>query len=348
MPKKTNITDFKNMSDMLREAKSVAITMHVRPDGDSIGTAAALRLSLLRRDKSVDVYCDGEIPEQLFSLQGIDTFIVHTPPEIQISMLGKKTSGEDVIPEIRSDYDLLIVVDAGEKHRLGVWSNLSDRCTKTLVFDHHLNPTMQADTTVSNPMRASCGEMLFEFFTTYKSKITRQMAEALYTAVSSDTGCFLFPNTTAYTHYTASELMKIGIDVASINYSNFRVYDPKTLGGLMEVLRQLKFISDGRIAITYLDYRLVRRYDFDHDTRHKFQRYASDAQGVKVSIFLTEQERENFNISLRSHGDVNVAAIAKHFGGGGHKNAAGITMKGRYKDVIKQIVDKVEETLDKD
>jgi len=329
--KMSDLDSFKTMKKMLQSANSIAITMHIRPDGDCLGTAAALRLALLRMKKQVEVFMDGEIPQNLLYIEGVDAF----------------RNVNDLNDESKQycEFDLLVIVDTADKHRLGGAEFLIEKSKKVIVFDHHLNPTLKPDLMVSNPTRASCGEMMFEFLAATKINITRPMASALYTAVSSDTGCFLFPNTTSYTHHVASELMKKGIDITTINYNNFRVYDPKTLRGLQDVLRKIYFVADGTIAITNLSYKLVKKYKFDHDERHRFQRYASDAQGVKVSIFLTEQERDNFNISLRSHGDINVAKIAKHFGGGGHKNAAGLTMKGRYKDIIKQIIEKVEKTI---
>ncbi|MCL2756161.1 MAG: bifunctional oligoribonuclease/PAP phosphatase NrnA [Firmicutes bacterium] len=330
---KNNQTDFKDMRTLLRDAQKIAITMHLRPDGDCLGTAAALRLALLRMKKDVDVFVCGEVPSNLQYLEGVSEFYI---------VAEKNDKGFEF-----DTYDLLVIVDTADGHRLGSCQALIESSDKVIVFDHHLNPTIRCDLLVSNPTRASCGEMMFEYFVTHNVNITRPMAVALYTAISSDTGCFLFPNTTAYTHHAASELMNKGIDITHVNYSNFRVYDPKTLSGLMEVLKNIKFVADGQIAITYLSYKMVKKYKFDHDERHRFQRYAIDAQGVKVSIFLTEQERDSFNVSLRSHGDINVSKIANHFGGGGHKNAAGLTIKGRYKNIIKQIVEKVEEILAK-
>jgi len=329
---KSGLESFKTMKQMLKAAHSIAITMHLRPDGDCLGTAAALRLALLRMKKQVEVFIDGDIPPTLTYIEGVEAF----RNVITLNEESKKYC----------EFDLLVIVDTADKHRLGNNAFLLEKSKKVIVFDHHLNPSLKSvDLLISNPTRASCGEMMFEFFNTTKINITKPMAAALYTAISSDTGCFLFPNTTSHTHFVASELLKKGIDITTINYNNFRVYDPKTLRGLQEVLRKIYFVADGVIAITNLDYKLVKRYKFDHDERHRFQRYASDAQGVKVSIFLTEQEKNNFNVSLRSHGDINVAKIAKHFGGGGHKNAAGLTIKGRYRDIIKQIIEKVEKTL---
>jgi len=316
-----NKTEFSKMYNMIADAQKIAITMHVRPDGDSIGTAAALCFAY--PDKEIHVYVDGEVPQSLEYIK------------LPITQLDDE-----------NEYDLLIVIDACEEHRLGENSVLIKKSKKVIVFDHHLNPTMKCDILVSDPERASCAEIMFEYFNHNKIKITKQMAEALYTGVSSDTGCFLFPNTTAFTHYVASELFKIGIDAAGINYLNFRVYDPKKLSGLLRILDNIKFLSEGRIAVTVLDYKLVQRYSFKHDERHRFSRYATDASGVVVSLFLTEAEPGEYNVSLRGNGSVNVAEIASRFGGGGHHNAAGLRINGKQRHVVKELVQEVEKSLD--
>ena len=323
-----NVTDFKNMQQLLNEAQTIAIAMHVRPDGDCIGTAAALRLSLIEQGKDVSVFIDSGPPSYLDYVDGIQTFIVQESDET-----------------VDQSFDLLVIVDTCDKQRIGGSKHLLTSAKKTLMFDHHLNPTMPVDTLVSNPNRSSTGEMMFEYFVKHGVRITGAMAAALYTAISSDTGCFLFPNTTAYSHHAASELLKIGIDLAHINYQNFRVYDPKKLYGLQRVLDNITFINDGRIAVTYLSYYLVQKFKFTNEDRHLFQKFATDASGVQVSLCFTEQEKGTFNVSLRSHGNVNVAQIAGTFGGGGHKNAAGVTMEGRYKYVMRQLVAEVEKHL---
>ena len=332
------------MHKRLADADRIAITMHIRPDGDSIGTALALRLVLRQMGKTADVYAEGDLPEHFHYISGFDEIIncadcVPKPASIEMAE-GDNSGGCD-----DSRYNLLVIVDVAETKRVGMCAELKARCDGILVIDHHLNPTIEADTIVTNPLRASCGEMLFEYFIENKIELSADIATALYTSISSDTGCFLFPNTTWYTHHVAAKLLQFDIDVATINYNNFRVYNPKILDGLMRVLRRIEFLDEGRIAITCIDYRMVKKFNFTHDERHRFMRYASDASGVKVSIFLTEQERGTFNVSLRSHGDVNVAQAAASFGGGGHKNAAGLLIEGRYKNVIKKLLTEVRKVI---
>ena len=323
-------TDFKNALKLLTDAKSVALVGHIRPDGDCIGCCSALRLWFLSQKKQADVYIDGQIPESLNYITGVTEF------KTDIANLTD-------IPA----YDLLLFVDCGDDRRIGACNILRESSRRVLCIDHHLNNSVTCDTLVCNTNMASCGEIIFDLFTQNNVNITQEMATALFTSVSSDTGCFLYPNTTAHTHRVAADLVEKGIDREMIMYYNFRVYDPKLIRGLLLVLKNIRFTSGGRIAITHLSNKFCRRYDFDHEERHKFQQYAIDAKGVRASVFLTETQPGQFHVSLRSHGNVNMAAVAEKYGGGGHRNAAGFIITGKYKNFIDTLIKDVEHEFKK-
>ena len=320
-------TNFENAYEMLTGAKSIAIVGHIRPDGDTVGCCVAMRLWLAALGKKADIFIDSVVPETL-------NYITER----------QKILRPDDVTRV-AEYDVMLIVDCSDERRIGECAVLRPRCKNILCFDHHLNNTVNCDLLVCNTERASCGEVVYEFFVSSNIEITKDMATALFTAVSSDTGCFLYPNTTDYTHLVASELIKTGIDREMIMYYNFRVYDPKVIKGLSHFLRSIRFVLGGRVAVTVLDYKFCKKFAFDNDERHKFQKYAVDADGVRVSAFLTEESPGEFHVSLRSHGENNVALIAEQFGGGGHKNAAGFTIKGKAKNVVKTIIDEIAKTL---
>ena len=324
-------TDFKNAFKLLNEAKSIAIVGHIRPDGDCIGCCSVMRQWFLSQKKRADVYIDGIIPETLNYIAGVGEF---------------KTDIQNLNIADLPPYDLLLFVDTGDDKRIGECNILRQLSKRTLCIDHHLNNSVTCDTLVLNSDMASCGEIIYELLTQNNVKITKDMATALFTSVSSDTGCFLYPNTTSNTHMVAAALMTKGIDREMIMYYNFRVYDPKLIRGLLLVLKNIRFTSSGRIAITHLSNKFCRRYDFDHEERHKFQKYAIDAQGVRASVFLTESQPKQYHISLRSHGNINMAAVAEKYKGGGHKNAAGCTINGKYKNFIANLISNVEKAID--
>jgi len=315
-------TDFKNAYSLIEAAKTIAIASHIRPDGDAIGSTLALHYWLGFFGKTSHMYIDGDISQNFSYMEGT-------------SKIRDDEWSADEIPS----YDLLIIVDANSADRLGRFKKLVETSKKILVFDHHLDPNIDADTIVMNTSRASTGEVLFEFFKAFNIPINKSMAAALYTAISTDTGCFVFPSTTAYTHKVAAELLSIGIDFATINYYNFRMFDRSKLDAFVTALDSIEFLDEGKISLVHINHKMMSRYNFDHDEKHRIQRYAIDASGVVINLFFTEIDPDVFSVSLRSHGEVNVAELAKKFGGGGHKNAAGFTKEGKYKVLLKSVLD---------
>jgi phosphoesterase RecJ-like protein len=315
-----NIEKFEQLYCAIKAAKTAAIVGHVRPDGDSVGCSVAMRLALVGLGyRHVDMFVDGEIPETFDYMSESRNF-------------NKPTLPTD------NKYDLLFILDSSDISRLGKCSDLTTRAQKIIVIDHHLGTSFDADLIISDSKRASAGEILFDFFESHKIKITRDIATALYTSISSDTGCFLFPCTSSYSHSVATKLLGYGIDLESIHYRNFRVVDPRNFGGLVYVLKKCKFFHNGKISLVCFPAKIVKKYKVDDQMRHRFQKFASDVIGVRISAFITGVDRRTFNVSLRSHGDANVAQIASGLGGGGHKNASGFTAKGRLRDVARKTV----------
>lgn len=312
--------------EIFKNAKKVAIVGHIQPDGDALGCALALQMFFVNNKKQADVYFEGIVRKQFNYLKGWENIISDT------SALNESLK-----------YDLLIIVDSSSEERLGKFTNLRNYCKKVIVIDHHLDTNIKADFSIVVPSASSVGEILYEIFKSGNEKITPDMANALYTAVSTDTGCFLYPSTTTKTHRIAADLIDMGADIEKINYQNFRIYNYKLVGDVRQVLRDLRFVCNGKIAYVRLK---NGRSSYDQDERHKIQKYVSDAEGVMVSIFVTSDVRNEYHISLRSHGDINVADVAQKFGGGGHKNAAGFIMNGRFKKVIKAILLELEKALE--
>ena len=320
---------FEKVNELIKGAKTAALVGHIRPDGDCIGCCIAMRLALLDMGyTAADVYIDGSISSTFAYMSEC-----------------KNITTKPITEDFDKKYELLIVLDCADEKRLGVYTDLRKYCDKVICIDHHQNTSIEADVMITDPKRSSAGSMLYEYFTEYSVEITKDMATALYTSVASDTGCFLFSNTTSYAHRVAADLMERGIDFEKINYYNFRVYEASNIETLIYVLRNIKMHANKQIAVIYLSYGAIKKMKIDNDFRHKFQKYAEDISGVRASVCLSERERGIYHISLRSHGDTNVSQVAEHFGGGGHRNAAGITMKGNIKQVIKEIVDKLESAL---
>ena len=317
------------MYKLLKDAKSIAIIGHIRPDGDSTGGSIALRLALMGMGKkTVDVFCDDDIPENFFYLPGF----------------GKIKDKAFIDDNPWKNYDLLIIVDSSTEDRIGRCTQLRSHAKKVLVIDHHQRTLIKGDEVITNPVRVAIGTILYEFFLEHKIEITRDIATALYTSMATDTGCFVQANTTSYAHRAAAVLIDKGIDLETINYNNFRLYNRRILPGLAYALRNIKFFLNGEIAVISTPYKIVQKYQLSGEL-NQFKKYASEASGVRVGVIITERKKGEFHVSLRSHGTVNVAKVAEVFGGGGHKNASGFTLLGNRKKVLADILDQVTKLL---
>lgn len=333
-------TDFKTMNELLKGADTFAIACHIRPDGDTLGSAISLRLALLNMGKkTVDIFVDDLVPATFSYLDDFDKIIDKTAID-EMPWLNHEQGGQD-----SRSYDLFVILDASTEDRIGRCTELRRICKKVLVVDHHVKTHINdKSVVVTNSNHVAVGSMLYEFFTQYKIEITREMATALYTAIATDTGCFMQANTDVYSHVAAGALIEKGIDLETINYNNFRLYNRKIIPGLAYALRKMKFFSDGEIAFISMPYKVIQKYQIGSEL-HQYKKYASEASGVRVGVVITERKKGEFNISLRSQGNVNMAAVAEAFGGGGHKNAAGFTVKGKHKQVFKDVLIQLQKSL---
>lgn len=320
-------TEVDKIKKLISQSKNIALVGHHNPDGDCIGCCIAMAEWLESKGKAISIFADGEIPEKFFYMPKAREFNLHDDIE---------------------HFDLLIVLDLSDVDRLGTWSSLPEKADKIIVIDHHIKPSFKrADVLVDMPQYASTGEIIYQLFEMLNVKITLEIATALYTSVVCDTGCFLFSNTTAYTHHVTEALMqKQKIDIETINFRNFRAYDRRNIPVIDYVLRNMKFEFGGRLSIAVLPYRAVKKWNLNYESRHGLFKYATDANGVICSIFITELSKGEYNVSLRSLGKIDVARIAQKLGGGGHRNASGATFKGSQKELLKTLLAEFGKVID--
>ena len=321
------VTEVEPIKQLISHAHNIAVVGHHNPDGDCIGCCVTMAEWLESKGKNVSIFADGEIPEKFFYMKKAREFNLHAEIE---------------------HFDLLIVLDLSDAERLGVWSNLPAKSDKIIVIDHHVKPAFKnADILIDMPEYASTGEIIFELLELLKAKITFEMATALYTSIVCDTGCFLFSNTTANTHRVAEALMqKHKINIEDINFRNFRAYNRNNIPVVTYVLKNMRFEFGGKLSISVLPYRLVKKWNLNYESRHGLFKYATDANGVICSIFLTELSKGEFNVSLRSLGKIDVAKIAQKLGGGGHRNASGATYKGAQKTLLNILLAEFAKVID--
>lgn len=290
------------------------VLSHVSPDGDTIGSAVALCLALEKLGKDVVCAVDGDIPEKLGFLTGY--FPVHSFADTP-----------------KEGYDCIIAVDAGDLGRLGKFGTLFEAMGETIVIDHHGTNTGYGKYNLIRPYGAT-GQIILELLEVMGAKIDENMANALYAAISTDTGNFSYSNVDAALLHAAARLREQGADIPMLTE---RIYHVRSLGAtklLGQALERLQLHCGGRIASLYVlqaDYAACGAVKEDCD---ELINYAREVEGVEIAIFLRETGEKTFKVSLRSKVYADVAKLAMQFQGGGHVHAAGCTAQGSLEEAL--------------
>lgn len=303
---------FDALCGKLTEPRDTLLLLHRNPDGDAVGSAFALRELLASLGCRAWCVCESEIPERLRFLSA--------PAQKSVLPAGVPSDFSDV---------RVISADVASPAQLGALRERFESRTD-LMIDHHGTGTPFADG-YTDPRAAATGEIVFDLIRRLerqdRTHMTPRMAELLYAAISSDTGCFRYSNVTPDTHRRAAELVATGIDCADINH---RLFDSKPLGQLRAEamgVERLRVSHDGRVALIAVSYaeRIAAGLE-DHDLETLVD-VARSLTGVEVAISLRQPTEEGiFRASVRSSGSFNAADLCSKFGGGGHEKAAGCTV----------------------
>lgn len=307
----------------LEHAKTVAIGGHMRPDGDCTGACMGVYqyIRTWYPEKEVDVYLE-EIPESFHFLKGT----------------------EEISHELKEkEYDLFISLDCGDAGRLGFSEQAFHRANHTICVDHHISNGGFGEVNYIKPDASSTSELVYELLK--KERITKEIAECLYLGIVHDTGVFQYTCTAPETMIVAADLMSKGIDYSRIITDTFyeKTYVQNQILG-RALLESVRFM-DGRCIVSVISKKVM---DFYGATPKDLEGIVSQlrvTKGVKVALFLYETEFQEYKVSLRSDSEVDVSKVASYFGGGGHKKAAGVTMKGTPYDVINNLSAKIEAEL---
>ena len=313
------------LGDILKDKRRVALGGHVRPDGDCVGSSMGLYLYLKEQFPHIhtDVYLE-EIPEAYRMISGTD--------EVKTQISGDGT------------YDLFICLDCGDVKRLGFSEPLFEKAEETLCIDHHISNEAFADHNYIVPDTSSTSELVFTLLD--REKISRAAAEALYMGIVHDTGVFQYSCTSPETMEIAAELMRKGINGSEIIDKTYyeKTYIQNQILG--RALLESMLIMEKRCIVSVIRQRSMKFFQAQPSDLEGIVSQLRLTKGVEVAIFLYEIEPQKFKVSLRSKGVVDVSMIAKHFGGGGHVRAAGVTMSGSSYDVINNITARIALQLD--
>ena len=286
----------------LRGHDNFVILTHRRPDGDTIGSAAALCRGLRQMGKTAFVLTNEQFTPRFGPF--LDGLTCQALPA------GATVISADIASEGLLSFDAV---------RMGLMP--------VCAIDHHGSNSLACQKLVEAD-KAACGEIVYAVLTELGVTVTKQIAECLYTAISTDTGCFKFSNTTANTHRTAAALIAAGADVYPINKLFF---DTKSFARLRleaKLTDTMEFYADGAVGVCTMPKSLLAAFTVTEDDLDSISGFARSIEGVRIGIMIREVEDGLGKISLRTEAPYDASAICQRLGGGGHAAAAGASVPG--------------------
>jgi phosphoesterase RecJ-like protein len=322
-----NEDSMKNLEEVLVNMRSVGIAGHVRPDGDCVGSCLATYnyIKTWHPDIAVSLYLE--------PIPNIFKFISHS---------------DEIISDFSLDasYDLFIVQDCSDLSRIGGAAKYFNAAAHTVCIDHHVTNNDFADDNYIFPDASSTSELIYGLLD--EERITKEIAESIYTGIVHDTGVFQYSCTSKRTMEIAGSLMEKGIEYTRIIDDTFytKTWNQNRIMGL--ALLKSKLHCNGAVISSVITEQEMKEYDVLPKHLDGIVSQLRVTKDVEVSIFLYQTGEEDFKVSMRSVNYVDVATICLEYGGGGHVRAAGCTMSGESDEIIEKLVDAVRHQLNGD
>ena len=321
------LSTFVQIGSALREHQRFAVLSHLRPDGDALGSQLALTLSLEILGKDVRVWNEDGLLEKYNFLPG-----------------GAKLTRPPSEPE---DFDVAIALDTATQNRLGRAADSVRKAKLWINIDHHQSNPGYGDLVYIDPTSPATGQILFELLQDQKLPMDRAIAENLFIAISTDTGSFQYPNTTARTFEIGAELLRSGVEVGRVSQLLYENYPRRRMELLRELLGTMRFSGKDQIASFSLSQNVASKLGVKAEDTEGLIDHLRAIHGVIVAIFFEELSDGKVRVSIRSKSDkVDVSAICQQFGGGGHKLAAGARVRGTLAEVEQKILKAICDVID--
>ncbi|BCJ95183.1 1-pyrroline-5-carboxylate dehydrogenase [Anaerocolumna cellulosilytica] len=314
-----------NLLQELKEAKSVGIAGHIRPDGDCAGSSLALYH-----------YLRQALPEEVI----IDLYLEPISDKFYITDDVSKIKQNN---EENLNYDVFIALDSGSLDRLGFAAKYFEKAEKTINIDHHISNTRFAKVNHVLDDASSTCEVLYDLFE--EVKIDAVTAKALYLGIIHDTGVFKHSNTTEKTMKIAGKLITKGIPFSEMIDDTFYRKNYRQNQILGRCLLESILLLQGKCIVSSVSKRMIEFYDAVTADLDGIIDQLRITEGVEVAILIYESDFHEHKVSMRSNGIVDVSKIATYFGGGGHIKAAGCTMRGTLHDVVNNLTPHIEHQL---
>ena len=300
--------------ELIEAKRHFAITSHIRPDGDGLGSSLGLYWLLRALGKEPAVVMRDPVPHAYRKLPGAECVRVQAA--------------------VGEAYDAVFVIECSDVSRPG----LRDLDKQLVVnIDHHATTSHFGQINWIDSTASAVGEMIYNLCKAIGVRPSREIAECVYTALITDTGSFHYSNTTERTFKVASELVRAGVKPAKIAQAVYSNYPWSKLDLMKEVLSTIRHDPSGRVAWLRQTAAMQERTGASDEDADGFVNFPMSVGEVEAVAFLKETAPGVYRTSLRSKGEVNVARIAERFGGGGHRNAAGCTLTGDWDEAERMI-----------
>ncbi|MGH9253680.1 MAG: DHH family phosphoesterase [Vicinamibacterales bacterium] len=310
-------------AEEIRRRRRFVIASHIRPDGDAIGSQLAMAYALRALGKQVRIVNRDPPPAPFLAFPGV--------AEIEVA------------EQVDDPGDAVIVMETGSLTRTGV-AGLD--AGFVINIDHHVGNTMYGAVNWFDVTAAACGEMVFDLVRELGVPLTYEIAIHAYIAILTDTGSFHYSNISPRTFEICRQCVEAGVDPPSVARS---IFDSNNLGRLKlfgAVLSRMDLDASGRVATMYVDRRLAADCGGTYEDTEGLINLPLTVRDIQAVVFFKEDGTDDWRVSMRSKGHIDVNAVARQFGGGGHKNASGCNATGRFETLKAVFQQKVLEQMD--
>ena len=309
--------------ELIENKQNFGITTHIKPDGDGVGSSLGLCWLLKSLGKSAEVIVRGEIPLAYRNLPGAD----------EIRNLEK----------VDKEYDAVFVIECSDLQRPGI-DGLEEQFTVNI--DHHATSEHFGTVNWIDSTASAVGEMIYNLVKAIGGRVTKEIAECVYMALVTDTGSFHFSNTTDRTLKVASELIKAGARPAEISEAVYSNYPWSRIELMRQVLATVKRDESGKVASLRQTLKMREEAGAADGDNNGFVNIPLASREILASIYMREVGQNIYRVSLRSKGDIDVAKVAERWGGGGHRNAAGLRIEGDWDKAEQELVEAVRDAVE--
>jgi phosphoesterase RecJ-like protein len=319
---------WEKVKKLIKSRDDFVITTHLNPDPDALCSELALYIGLKKLDKKVQIINDEPLPERfafLPSARRIKGYQAHMK-------IGNRA---------------LIVLDCGELNRIGKVSQIIKPDTLIVNIDHHVTNDDFGQINVVDQLASSTAQMIYELYKTFKIPLSRDSALCLYTGIMADTGSFVYDNTSAQTHATVAHLMEFDFSAYEVYRQLYEQVPLEDLKSLNKVVSRFDALYGDKVIVVDLKKRTFKKFSESFDLRDKIFKTLRTIRGSEVHVIFSEEKWNRTRVNFRSSGKVNVAKIARHFEGGGHKKASGCTLDKDFKSTKSIVLNHIQKEIKK-